>query len=87
MTEIVSFIPRLSSKNKIFYSGTHFYIFFRFLYALYQRFLIAKDLSEQFEVNDKTAGLTSDQREAISTQRFRVFKLAIIFILQNPKET
>jgi len=57
---IINFIPKKDSSNTIFYGGTHFYIFIRFLFVLYERFLIAKQLSESFEKNDKTASLTSE---------------------------
>ena len=83
---LVNFIPKKTPTNTIFYGGTHFYIFIRLLFVLYERFLIAKKLSQTFENTEKTSKFSAEQKETLSKQRYHLFKLSLVFILQNTKE-
>jgi len=54
------FIPQMEKGEIMFYGTQHIYHLMRFYFALYERFLKAYEISQEYEQNSKTALLTDE---------------------------
>ena len=67
------YYPKPRGKGKVFYSGQNFYLCFRFFYTLYERFLMAYELSLEIPKNENTSELTEEQKRELSEERYSIF--------------
>ena len=78
---IVPYLPTKDQDSLVFYGTQKFYVFLRFFYTLYERVLKAWELCQEFEVNEKTKNLTSEDKKKLSEERYEAFKLMLVHLL------
>lgn len=57
------FVPQQEKGQIMFYGTQHIYYLVRFYFTLYERFLKAFEISQEFEMNSKTAVLSPEVRD------------------------
>jgi len=77
----VPYLPTKDQDSLVFYGTQKFYVFLRFFYTLYERVLKAWELCQEFEVNEKTKNLTSEDKKNLAEERYNAFKLMLVHLL------
>ena len=57
---VAIFLPTAGSGEKVFYGSQHIYCLIRFYFTLYERFVKAREVAREFEINEKTILLPHD---------------------------
>jgi len=77
------FVPPASKDQIMFYGTQHVYFLVRFYFTLYERFLKAYEISNEFEENSKTEKLTEEEKKSLSTERYEIFKWILVHLIRQ----
>jgi histone deacetylase complex regulatory component SIN3 len=81
------FIPPIQKEEVLFYGTQQAYFLVRFYFTLYERFLRAFEISNEFEENQKTSSLNKDEKHNMANERYECFKWILAHLIRGNIES
>lgn len=77
------FVPSVKKDTIMFYGTQQIYFLVRFYYTLYERFMKAYEISNEFEDNNKNSQLSEEEKKSLANDRYETFKWILVHLIRG----
>lgn len=77
------FVPPVKKDQVLFYGTQQLFFLVRFYYTLYERFLKAFEIANEFDSNPKSDLLTDSEKRTLAVERYDAFKWILVHLIRN----